>query len=162
MPAGAEQLDLQTLLRETLVAELALTKVPVLSPGQTLEDAADAMRQAQHGSAVVSDAGRLVGIVTERDILRVVATNEDGLSAPLADCMTRNPQTVSQKAALADVVRWMNRGGYRRLPVVDDAGAPVGVVDVKTVVTFLVEQMPHTIYNQASRRQLTVRRREGA
>ncbi|MCA9053615.1 MAG: CBS domain-containing protein [Planctomycetaceae bacterium] len=162
MSAGAEQLDLHTLLRETVVGDLVLTKVPILAPSDTLTDAADAMCRVSHGSAIICRDNQLVGIVTERDLLRVAADDEDAFDAPIEEIMTSGPQTVTVSAALADAVRLMDQGGYRRLPVVDDHGAPAGVIDVKTVVNFVVEHMPHTVYNQASRRQLTVSRREGA
>jgi hypothetical protein len=48
------------------------------------------------------------------------------------------------------------------LPIVDSEGMPVGIVDVKTVVHFLVEYFPAAIYNQASHAQLTAKNREGA
>ena len=162
MSAGAEQLDLHTLLRETVVGDLALTKVPLLAPSDTSADAAEAMRRVSHGSAVVCRERQVVGILTERDLLRVASADHEALNPTVEEIMTARPQTVTMSAALADAVRLMDQGGYRRLPVVDDSGAPVGIIDVKTVVNFVVEHMPHTVYNQASRRQLTVSRREGA
>jgi Mg/Co/Ni transporter MgtE len=76
--------------------------------------------------------------------------------------MTADPKSVSADDRLFDAVRWMDQGGYRRLPVVDANRHPVGIVDVKTVVNFLVEQVPSTVYNQAAAALLTVREREGA
>ena len=162
MSAGAEQLDLQTLLRETVVGDLALTKVPVLSVEDSVADAAEAMRQVSHGSAVVCRDDRLVGILTERDLLRITVDGDDAFDSPLEQAMTRKPQTLTLNDALVDAVRLMDQGGYRRLPVVNEDGVPTGIVDVKTVVNFVVEHMPHTVYNQASKRQLTVSLREGA
>ena len=162
MSGGAEQLDLFALLRETQVSELALSKVPVLLPDQTVAAAVEAMQQTSHGSAVIVDQGRLIGILTERDLLRIVARGEEGLDCSLFEAMTRKPQSVKPEDPLDVAVRCMDRGGYRRLPVVDQAGAPVGLLDVRTVVDFVVEQMPRTVFNQASRALLTVSRREGA
>lgn len=162
MSAGADHLDLYRLLRETQVGELVLSRVPVLRPDQTVCEAVAAMREVSHGSAVICDGGRLVGILTERDLLRIASGAEEGLDAPLSQAMTRQPRTVSPQDSLCDAVRWMDQGGYRRLPVVDADGTPSGIVDVKTIVTFLIEQMPSTVYNQSSRKLLTVRGREGA
>jgi CBS domain-containing protein len=156
------RLDLYALFRETQVRDLPLPSVPALSPDDTVSDAADAMRCVSHGSAVVCEGGKLVGIITERDLLRIAAAGEDQLDAPLGQVMTRRPRTVSGDDALCDAVRWMDEGGCRRLPVVDEQGRPTGVLDVKTVVDFVVEHMPRTVYNQAPTQSLTVSKREGA
>jgi len=76
--------------------------------------------------------------------------------------MTSRPKTLALDDTVLDAVQWMDQGGYRRLPVVDGLGCPAGIVDVKTVVNFLVDQMPSTVYNQASRKMLTVQQCEGA
>jgi len=114
-----------------------------------------------YGGAVIVDNGRLEGIVTERDLMRYVDTGA-AMDVPLAGVMTRNPQTVTANATLYEVIRLMDKGGYRRLPVVDKGGVPVGIVDVKSIVHFLVEHFPAAVYNQASHAQLLAKHREGA
>jgi CBS domain-containing protein len=161
MSSATGHLDLSVLFRDTQVSDLVLAAVPVLPPDASVSDAADAMRQVSHGSVVVCESGRLVGIFTERDLLRVAA-EDDGFEHPLAEVMTRRPKTVSPGDSVRDVVRRMDQGGYRRLPVVDAAGNPLGLIDVKSIVTFVIEHIPHTVYNQASQQLLTASRREGA
>lgn len=161
MPDQGQQFDLRELFTTTTVSELAISQVPALDAGQTAEQAAIAMRAVSHGSALVMDGDRLIGIVTERDLLKLIA-DDARVRAPLREVMTSTPQTVSQDATLLEAVRWMDRGGYRRLPVVDGDERPIGIVDVKSVVSFLVDQMPSTVYNQASADLSSVRQREGA
>jgi CBS domain-containing protein len=161
MSVGSEQFDLRLLLSGTRVHELTLTIVPLLSPDDTVDDVAEAMRSANHGSALVCANERLAGIVTERDVLRWVARGTAG-STPLQEVMTPHPQSLTRDETLWDAVRLLDRGGYRRLPVVDPDGRPRGVVDVKTIMRFVVDHMPTTVYNQAAQDLLTVRSREGA
>jgi len=161
MSQSLAQIDVQAILSGTPVSRLDLTQVPLLVREQTLSDAAAAMREVRHGSGLVCEAGRLVGIVTERDVLRAVGDG-DRMDATVGTVMTSRPRTLSLDDTVLDAVQWMDRGGYRRLPVVDGEGRPVGLVDVKTVVNFLVEQIPSTVYNQASRKMLTVQQCEGA
>lgn len=161
MANGSLEFDLRRLLSETHVSELTLTVVPLLSPDQTLEEAAAAMRQVSHGSALVCDGDRLVGIITERDLLKLLADGAD-FSSTLQEFMTADPQTISSDDTLLDVVRLMDRGGYRRLPVLDGGKEPAGIVDVKTVMNFVVDQVPNTVYNQAAHSLLTAKRAEGA
>ena len=154
-------MKLRSILTSTAVGELTLTTRPTLGPSDTVAAAADEMRKTSHGSAVVCSEGSLVGIFTERDLLPVLLSS-GGIETPLADVMTSDPQTVTVADSLLDAVRLMDQGGYRRLPVVDESGKPVGFIDTKTVVHFLVEHFPTAVYNQASHAQLIAKYREGA
>jgi predicted transcriptional regulator len=84
------------------------------------------------------------------------------MDLPLSEVMTSNPQTISIEDSLLNATKFMDEGGYRRIPVLDSSGTPVGVVDVKTITHFLVEHFPAAIYNQASHAQLIAKDREGA
>jgi CBS domain-containing protein len=161
MPEQGQQFDLRELFTTTTVSELAISQVPTLDAGQTAEQAAVAMRAVSHGSALICEGGRLVGIITERDLLKLI-TDESRFRAPLREVMTSAPQTVRTDSLLFEAVRLMDHGGYRRLPVVDGDRRPIGIVDVKSVVAFLVDQVPGTVYNQASVDLSSVRDREGA
>lgn len=155
------QFDLQAVLQRTRVGELTLTRVPILSPDESLEAAAARMREVSHGSAIVCEDDRLLGIITERDLLRLLAEDVD-FEVAVSEYMTSSPKTLKPDDRLLDAVQLMDRGGIRRLPVVDGEGCAAGIVDVKTVMNYLVEQMPTTIYNQASSALLSVRSAEGA
>lgn len=161
MTDTADRFELKSILLSTKVGDLALREVPVLVPTDSVAQAAAEMRKHVHGSAVVCHDGKLVGIFTERDLLRVVERQGD-FSTPVSQVMTANPQTVTADDSLYEAIRLMDTGGYRRVPVVDDSGAPAGVVDVKTAAHFLVEHFPAAVYNQASHAQLNAKHREGA
>ena len=153
-------MELRNILTSTQVGELVLTTRPKLSPTDTVRAAADEMRRASHGSALICEDGKLVGIFTERDLLKVIGGGN--MDSPLSEVMTSNPKTVTTEESLLDVTRFMDEGGYRRLPVIDPSGVPVGIVDVKTITHFLVEHFPTAVYNQASHAQLIAKHREGA
>jgi CBS domain-containing protein len=154
-------MELRSILNSTQVSELPLPAHPVLQPSDSLSVAAQEMRSMNYGGAVICENGKLLGIVTERDLLRYVNRGA-AMDVPLASMMTQNPQTVTASASLFEAIRLMDKGGYRRLPVVDAAGVPVGMVDVKGIVHFLVEHFPAAVYNQASHAQLLAKHREGA
>jgi CBS domain-containing protein len=155
------EVHLRRILKSTRVGELAIASRPALAPHNTLADAARDMRRASHGSAFVCTGGKLVGIFTERDLLKRISQGAN-MQTPLAEVMTKSPRTITADDTLFDALRLMDDGGYRRLPVVDAAGAPIGVVDVKTIVHFLVEFFPGAVYNQAATRQLIPDQPEGA
>ena len=161
MADQSNQTDLRSILMSVKVGELASTTVPSLKTTSTIAEAAAEMWNQSHGSAVICAEGKLVGIFTERDLLRVIGENRS-LETPLSEVMTADLQTVATGDSLFDAIRWMDQGGYRRLPVVDSSGAPAGIVDVKAITHFLVELFPAGVYNQASHAQSTAREREGA
>ena len=153
------------LLRQVLTAshvgQLVPKAVPVLRVDDSVAHAVSQMREHSHGSALVYRDQKLAGIFTERDLLKLVAQGRS-FEQPVSTVMTASPQTVTPDDSLLTVIKLMDEGGYRRLPVVDGAGSPVGIVDVKSVVHFLVEHFPSAVYNQAPRALLNSRSREGA
>lgn len=159
--APASSFDLRAVLQQTRVRALTLTRVPLLSSDESLADAAAQMRKVSHGSALVCDGDQLLGIITERDLLQLLADGVD-FSEPVSEFMTSSPETIHLDDSLLRTVQLMERGGYRRLPVVNGNGCAGGIVDVKTVMNYLVDQVPHTVYNQASSVLLSVRHAEGA
>jgi CBS domain-containing protein len=139
-------MELARNLKVESVIRLQPTPPLCLRPEQSVADAVSLMRQHRVGCALVCQAGQLVGIFTERDLLRRVLATGAALDLPLAQCMTANPVVVHPSEAIAAALRRREEGGYRHLPVVDEPGRPVGVLSVKRIVHYLVEHFPATIY----------------
>lgn len=155
-------MQLHSILTSTNVGDVALAQRPELSPSDSVAKAIESMRSVSHGCALVCDGrGRLVGILTERDVMRRLAEGCPD-DEPLEEAMTFQPGTIERTATLLDAIRAMVAGGYRRLPVLDDEGRPTGLLDVKTIVHFLVENFPEAVYNQTSHRHSVARTPEGA
>jgi CBS domain-containing protein len=98
----------------------------------TIAEAASLMAQRRVGSALVMDGQRLVGIFTERDIVK--ALSQDG-SAPrqaIGHWMTRDPQTVEADVTVEEALERMVDGNFRHLPVVD-AGRLVGMLSMRDI-----------------------------
>jgi serine phosphatase RsbU (regulator of sigma subunit) len=99
-----------------------------VAPGCPVGETLALMNERHIGSVLVTDAGALVGIFTERDLLRRVAgAPADWLARPVAEWMTPNPHTVSPDGSWDEVAALMVRARVRRLPVVAD-GRVVGIV----------------------------------
>lgn len=133
-----------------------------VSPAASVAEAVRLMRADEVGCVLVCQADRLVGIFTERDLMRRVLAGGKPLTVPVAECMTPNPVVVYPKEPIAGALRRMEEGGYRHLPVVDDAGRPVGVLSIKRIVHYLVEHFPATVYNLPPDPQAVPNEREGA
>lgn len=118
-----------------------MTKATVTdSAADTLAEAAARMWNAQTGSLLVMEAEQLVGIVTERDLLRTVANGQDPKTISLKDTMrtdviTCGPQTTLKEAAKLMATKWI-----RHLPVVD-AGRVVGIISQRDLTGVLAEAL---------------------
>jgi CBS domain-containing protein len=119
------------------LGELMTREVLEVAPEDTLGQAAEAMVERGVGSCVVSDFGRLIGILTERDILRAVAGRVHSSEARVREWMTSEPVTASESTTLEQAARTMLDQGFRHLPVVDGERA-VGMVSIRDVVEWAV------------------------
>jgi CBS domain-containing protein len=140
-------MDLVKNLKIDSVSRLHPTPPWYVSPSQSVADAVALMRRAETGCLLVCQDLRLVGIFTERDLMRRVLAPGKPLTVAVAECMTRDPVVVHPKEPIGAAVRRMEEGGYRHLPVVDDSGQPLGVLSVKRIVHYLVEHFPVIVYN---------------
>jgi signal-transduction protein with cAMP-binding, CBS, and nucleotidyltransferase domain len=116
--------------------------------GSSIGEAARRMREAGTGCVLVERAGRLVGILTERDILhKLVGTGYDPATTLVDGVMTPEPETLTLEDPLAFALQRMSVGGYRHIPLVDAEGRAVGMLSVRDVVDFLVEHFPREVLN---------------
>lgn len=105
-------------------------------PDDTLEAAARKMRDQQTGSLLVLDGEDLVGIITERDVLRAVATGVPVAQARISEVMTKDLVTVEPGTSLRDAARIMTQKWIRHLPVLE-SGRLVGIVSQRDLAGVL-------------------------
>src|SRR3712207_6803728 len=103
------------------------------SPSDSLRSAAETMWRQQTGSLLVMDGDDLVGIITERDVMKAVAQEKDVDATPVSDVMTRDVLTISPDTSAHEAARHMASRWIRHLPVVDGDGV-VGVVSQRDLV----------------------------
>jgi CBS domain-containing protein len=134
LPTGADAVE-SSVLHDTVAA--LKPKVPVtIAAEAALGLALHKMVEHHVGALLVVDgSGRLAGILTERDyLMKVVGLIDDYTRLPVRDFMTAGPESVKAEDILAFAVHKMDVGGYRHVPVVDDAGRPVGIISVRDVL----------------------------
>src|SRR5258708_40234751 len=103
---------LRQLLTASRVGQLAPKEVPVLRGEQSVAEAARQMRTHSHGSAMVCRDGKLIGIFTERDLMKLLAEGKS-LDLPASEVMTSHPRTLSRDAVLMTLLELMDQGGHR-------------------------------------------------
>jgi CBS domain-containing protein len=132
-----------------LVEVLALELQPplvldaVLGAGEAIR----AMRDSGLGYALITTDGRLAGIFTERDVFLSVLGNEAVLQQPVSALMSPQPVYVTQADPIWRVVTLMQEGGYRQIPVTDEAGKVLGCVRHKDVAGYLVDHFAGHVLN---------------
>jgi len=115
----------------TTVADVMTRGVRTMSPQDTVVLAAQAMDELNVGVIPVCDGEKLVGMVTDRDIVvRGVAQEADTKSMKLADVMSTNVRWAREDEDIDEVLSQMSETQIRRLPVVDDAQRLVGIVSL--------------------------------
>lgn len=136
---------------------------PVTLPSTTsIRQVLAALRENNTGAALLcGDDGKLNGIFTERDALRLFAS-QDSLERPVSDVMTADPTTIAESTPIGEAITKMYNGGYRRLPVIDADGKPVGLVKTATLVHYLVDHFPSIVYNLPPNPHHGAQQREGA
>lgn len=119
------------------VSEVPPGRLHSVEPSATLADVARQMRSADADSVAVMAGGKLVGIVTEHDLVRAIADGVDPKQARAEVVMTANPATVGQDEEVSVVAVKMMRLGIRHLPVLDRAGQPIGLLSARDLVAAL-------------------------
>ena len=117
----------------TTVREIMSTELATVDPSTQLTEAARVMSSARAGSVLVIDGDTLVGIFTERDILRALADSSSADRARVSSVskwMARDPVTVGPETTVAEALNQMLFGGFRHLPVMEDDSV-VGMISMR-------------------------------
>jgi CBS domain-containing protein len=129
-------------------------ELPTLHPAVTCErnttvrQAIETMQHERIGCVLVVEQNRLVGILTERDVLtKVAARGIDIDRLQVGELMTPNPECLGMDDEVVYALNQMSVGGYRHVPLIDDQGQPSGVVSMRDIVNYLVDLFPQEVLN---------------
>jgi CBS domain-containing protein len=120
---------------DELMQELNVGEPDVLDASADVDAAVQVMHAKGSDCVLVVDAGRLVGIFTDRDAVLKVA-GRPVTARPIADYMTRDPVVLRHDDTIAVAINKMAVGGFRHIPIVED-GVPTGVVTARDVFRHL-------------------------
>jgi CBS domain-containing protein len=114
----------------TTVGDIMTSALFSIEPGTTVAEAATVMGERRIGSALVMEDDRLLGIFTERDIVRALGQHFDAAGHSVSEWMTQDPLTVPPDTSVEEALRTMFDHGFRHLPVVD-GDRVVGIVSMR-------------------------------
>jgi len=130
--------------------------------GATLGDALAVMRGHGGDAVLVLDGKRLVGILTERDVLNRVLGSSADESRPVDEFMTSSPRTLDAEATLIEAMQQMEQGHFRNVPLVDGDGTVVGILRQLDLLEYVAEAFPQEILNLPPRPHQLMDQPEGA
>ena len=130
-------------LCEETIDVMTTTPFTAIPETTTIEQALRHMAEMDKGCVLITDdGGRLVGLLTERDILnKVVEQFEAVRNSPVTEVMTKDPMAVHTTASPAKAMNLMAVGGFRHVPIVDMDEKAVGILGPRRVTHFLFESL---------------------
>ena len=115
------------------VSDLHQHELYTAQADESLDEAADRMSWHQVGALPVFDGQRLVGIITERDLIAAMAEGADASTTPVSDYMTPGPEVLGPDSELSDAAQVMLELGIRHLPILQ-RGRLVGVLSMRDLL----------------------------
>lgn len=130
------------------ISQLDLSDYCIVTVDSTVRETVERM-QATHTNCafVVGKGTRLVGILTDRDVLRRVADKPDTWDQPVESAMTKAPDTLPPTATTGAALRQMEERRYRNIPVVNKHGVIQGNVTYFGILKYLTDHFPQAVYN---------------
>ncbi|WP_322796779.1 cyclic nucleotide-binding/CBS domain-containing protein [Tepidiforma sp.] len=119
------------------ISALRLSRAAKVAPQAAIREAIDLMRRDHVGAVVVVEAGKAVGIFSDRDVLRRVAAVPGALDQPVAAVMTPDPVVLREDDMVAAALNKMGVGGFRHIPVVRD-GELIGMLTGRDVLNWVM------------------------
>ena len=136
-------------MKRHIVPDVVSGEQEVLSvgPNSTVKRASELMCAKHVAAAAVLDGEKLVGIVTERDLVfRVMAKGLDPENVLVSDVMTAQPKTIGPNEQAADALSMMRNGHFRHLPVIDD-GIMIGMVSIRDLYEAVSASLEEDLQN---------------
>jgi CBS domain-containing protein len=124
---------------ESTVDGVMTTEFLTVQPEDTLGEIAERLQARDAGSALVTEGGRLIGILTSRDLVRAFAGRVHSSEARAREWMTAEPVAARPESSLESALRLMSTHGFHHLPVVVNE-RPVGVVGMRDVAARIAER----------------------
>lgn len=129
-------------LATTDLGRIAGRRLISTHPRATVQEVGEQMLAEGVGALVVLDGSTLVGILSERDIVRrVVAQKRDPATTLVAEVMTSPVKTVTESVSTHTSLELMHKGGFRHLPLVDEKGTVIGMLSVRDLLRHRIEEL---------------------
>ena len=144
---------------------VSLKMAPPLSvaSGASVRQVIETVQRHRVGAVLVCEGKRILGIMTERDILMKVIARDVEYDEPVDKFMTPSPRTLTPDRTLGEAITLMNDEGFRNIPIVHPrTGEAIGLFRVQDVIDYLAESFPEHVLNLPPRLDQKMDTPEGA
>ena len=151
-------IDITESIKSITVSSIMTSKVITVTEKQTLKELSKLMYQHNIGGIIIlkdvlpndtSDADNPIGIITERDIARLVAFSSTlSTDTPTSELMSKPLITINQNASIKDATDLMQQNNIRRLPVLDNKGKLVGIITAKDILKAMMDLLKSIMSQQ--------------
>lgn len=155
-------MSLEKDFRQEQVVHLDAGTFTRVESGMPVKDVVEKMRRDNHNCAIITDNGALVGIFTDRDLLRKVVDVPDTWGQAIDSVMTPAPITVKSTAPAYAALELMDEKHFRNVPVVDENGLVVGNLTHYAIIKYLADRFPEAVYNLPPEPNRVSKNRDGA
>ena len=130
------------------ISKLGLNTPLNVEAGTSLKNALSLLQKEEKNCLLVLEDEKLVGILTERDILLKVTGKGYDFSLVIVDeFMTESPEYLSKEDPLAYALNKMHVGGFRHVPIVDDSRKPIGLISISDIISTIADYFSREIIN---------------
>ena len=145
------------------IVSLKMAPPLCVASGSSVRLVIETVQRHRVGAVLVCEGKRLVGIMTERDVLMKVIARDVEYEEPVDKFMTPNPRTLTPDRTLGEAITLMNDEGFRNIPIVHpETGEAIGLFRVQDVVDHLAESFPEHVLNLPPRPHQRMRTPDGA
>jgi CBS domain-containing protein len=154
-------MSLETELQTEQVSHLNLSGFSQVTSDTPVREVLARMRENSHDVCLIVDADQLLGIFTDRDVLRRVAAAPETWDEPVKAVMTPDPVTIGPESSAAEALRLMDNNHFRNLPVMTHDGTLLGNMTHHAIIEFLAARFPVEVLNLPPRPERFPRHVEG-
>ncbi len=144
------------------IRALQLPKPLTVESGTSVKQVIEKVQRRGVGCVLVSSGDRVIGVMTERDVLMKVVARDVNYDEPVDNFMTRDPLTLTPDDTIGDAITLMNGRGFRNVPIVDPtSGKAIALFRVQDVINYLAEAFPEKLLNLPPRPHQLMKTPEG-
>jgi CBS domain-containing protein len=154
-------MSLEEELQTERVSHLDLSGFCQVASGTSVRDTLAQMRQEGRNVCLVTEEEELIGVFTDRDVLRKVAVASETWDRPIDEVMTRDPVAVKPDSSAAEALWLMDDESFRNLPVVSEDGTISGNMTHRAVIQYLAARYPVEVLNRPPQPDRFPRQAEG-
>ena len=145
------------------IGTLKLAAPPCVEIGTSVGEVINEFQRHTIGCVLVCDGPKLVGIMTERDVLLKVVARDVSSEEPVEKFMTPDPVTFTPDRTIGDAIDLMDQENFRNIPIVSaETGEAIAVFSIKDVIDYVVESFPEQVMNLPPRPHQEMKTPEGA